>query len=244
MFSLTLKNVTKRYGRFRAVDDVSLGIHEGEAVGLVGESGCGKSTVASILAGLIRADSGEFCFNGEAVANPGPDHSLYRRNVQMVFQDSASALNSRLSARECVMEPLENFWGLKGENAKHRANELLRQVGLDGSDGDKYPRQFSGGQKQRICIARAIAADPRFLILDEFTSNLDVSVQAQMLNLLNDLKKLRNVGFLLISHDFGIVRYMCDRVYVMSQGSIVEVLSEEGLRKIVHLQAFNNFSLA
>lgn len=235
MLEIELKNVTKAYQKFNAVEKVSFTIREGESVGLVGESGCGKSTIAGLIAEQIYADSGEICFNRKNIRDlKGQDYDFYRRNVQMVFQDSISALNPRLTAGQCIAEPMENFLNLDIKERKSLVEELLVQVGLDPGDYYKYPRQFSGGQRQRIAIARAIAVKSKFLLLDEVTSNLDVSVQAQILNLLVRLKEEYTMGFLLISHDFGVVRYMCDKVMVMYRGRIVEVLADKDLKNVIH----------
>ena len=232
---LEIANATKSYGKVRAVDEVSFKMLEGQAIGLVGESGCGKSTVASILAGLIRSDAGQCLFAGKNLARLNRQEYLhYRQNVQMVFQDFSSALNPRRSAGESIAEPIRNFRRLNKTEEKKRVEDLLLQVGLKPEDADKYPRTFSGGQRQRVCIARAIAAEPSFLLLDEVTSNLDVSVQAQILNLLADLRKSRKMGILLISHDIGVVRYMCDKILVMHNGGIVEELDSENLDGAQH----------
>lgn len=235
MLEIELKEITKTYQTFTAVDKISFTIREGEAVGLVGESGCGKSTVASLIAGLSKADSGNIYFNHKNIADlKGREFDFYRKNTQMVFQDSSSALNPRLTAGQCIAEPIENFLKFSKQEIKNLTEELLRYVGLANRDYCKYPRQFSGGQRQRICIARAIAVKPKFLLLDEVTSNLDVSVQAQILNLLVRLKKEYQMGCLFISHDFGVVRYMCDKIIVMYHGGIVEMIAEKDLKEVVH----------
>lgn len=235
MFKIELKDVTKTYQKFTAVKDVSFTIDEGETVGLVGESGCGKSTIATLIAGLIKADSGEIYFNQKSIKDlKKKEYNFYRRNVQMVFQDSVSSLNPKLTAGQSISEPIENFLDLDVKERKNLVVELLNKVGLDLSDYDKYPREFSGGQRQRISIARAIAIKSKFLLLDEVTSNLDVSVQAQILNLLTDLKKEYNMGCLFISHDFGVIRYMCDKIMVMYRSRIVEMLVDKDLNDVVH----------
>jgi len=218
-----------------AVDGVSFAIREGQSVGIVGESGCGKSTTAAIIAGLIQADSGQCLFNGKEISQlKGREFLDYRRSVQMVFQDPSSALNPRLSAGECIAEPIRNFQRVDKKEAARQVNELLLQVGLNPEDANKYPRAFSGGQKQRICIARAIAARPRFLLLDEVTSSLDMQVQAQILNLLSDLRKAHGMAILMISHDIGVVRYLCDKILVMRRGGIVEELDSDNLAGARH----------
>lgn len=235
MLEIELKSVTKTYRKFNAVEKVSFTIREGETVGLVGESGCGKSTVAGLIAGLIQADSGEIWFNEKNIRElKGQEYDFYRRNIQMVFQDSVSSFNPRFTAGQCIAEPIESLLNLNIKERKDLIEELLAQVGLNAEDYHKYPRQFSGGQRQRICIARAIAIKPKFLLLDEVTSNLDVSVQAQILNLLVRLKEEYKMGCLFISHDFGVVRYMCDKTMVMYRGNIVEMLADTDLKNVVH----------
>lgn len=238
MLELALDRATKSYGKLKAVDGVSLKIQEGQAIGLIGESGCGKSTIASILAGLTRPDAGQCLFAGKDLASLNRQEYLhYRRNVQMVFQDFSSALNPRRSAGDSIAEPIWNFHRLSKTEEKRRVGDLLLQVGLSPDDAKKYPRTFSGGQRQRICVARSIAAEPSFLLLDEVTSNLDVSVQAQILNLLADLRKSRGMGILLISHDIGVVRYMCDKMLVMHNGGIVEELDSENIGGARHFHS-------
>jgi len=232
---ITLEHVTKTYGKTKAMDDVSFKLQEGHSIGLVGESGCGKSTTASVIAGLVRPNAGQCMFGGKEISHlKGQDFLDYRRNVQMVFQDPSSALNPCLTARQCVAEPIRNFLQLSKIEENERMNMLLEQVGLTPDDADKYPRAFSGGQQQRICIARAIALNPHFLLLDEVTSSLDVSVQAQIINLLSDLRKIHNMGILMISHDIGVVRYVCDKVLVMYRGNIVEELDSEKFSEAQH----------
>lgn len=235
MLEIELKNITKSYKDFKAVDDVSFTIRRGESVGLVGESGCGKSTIASLIAGLDEVDGGEICFNGQTLQSlKGKDRRRYHQHVQMVFQDTVAALNPRWTAGASISEPIENFLNLNKQERQALVYELLEQVGLTKADYHKVPRQFSGGQRQRIAIARAIAIKPEFLLLDEVTSSLDVSIQAQILNLLVRLKKEFNMGFLLISHDFGVVRYMCDQILIMYRGRIVEEISTENLKHVQH----------
>ena len=235
MPEIALEHVTKSYGTILALDNVSLRVKAGEAVGLVGESGSGKSTVASILAGLLRPDSGQCLFAGQDLTRLDKHaFRVYRREVQMVFQDFSSALNPCMSAGASVAEPLRNFERLERRDLDQRIETLLQQVGLSPTVAGHYPRSLSGGEQQRICIARALAAEPRFLLLDEVTSNLDVSIQAGILNLLADLRVSRGLGFLLISHDIALVRYLCDRVLVMHQGRIVEELLAENLTRTQH----------
>jgi peptide/nickel transport system ATP-binding protein len=212
--------------KFRALDGVSFEIREGEVFGLVGESGSGKSTVANVIAGLVRPTKGRVRFAGAEITGRRSDRALrpVRRQMQMVFQDPYSSLNSRLRVCEIVGEPLV-FHGLvrSRRQAQAEVDGLLLDVGLDPGAGERFPHAFSGGQRQRISIARALATSPRFLICDEPTSSLDVSVQAQILNLLKDLKEEHGLTMLLISHDLPVIRQMCDRVAVMRHGRICEI---------------------
>ena len=207
-----------------AVSGVSLQIREGETLGLVGESGCGKSTLGRLLLRLIRPTSGELCFRGQNVT--GMEEKAFhpfRREMQMVFQDPYASLDPRMTVRDLIAEPVET-WRLCGTRREvtERVKELLDAVGLPEEFLYRYPHQFSGGQRQRIGIARAIAADPAFIVCDEPVSALDISVQNQILNLLKELKKSRNLTYLFISHDLSVVRYLSDRVCVMFLGRICE----------------------
>ena len=213
---------------FRAVDGVSLDIREGEIFGLVGESGCGKTTVANVVAGLITPTRGEVRFRGQKVSLHGA--SPARRALQMIFQDPYSALNPRLRIASALAEPIL-FYRLAGSKAEaaEDAALLLEAVGLDRSTGARFPHAFSGGQRQRIAIARALAPRPALLICDEPTSSLDVSIQAQVLNLLKDLRDATGLSMLFISHDLAVIRQMCDRVAVMKGGRIVELADADTL---------------
>ena len=210
---------------FRAVDRVSFDIAEGEIFGLVGESGCGKTSVAGAVAGLVRPAGGEILYRGTKRA---PGTGL--RAVQMIFQDPYSSLNPRLRVGTTLAEPIL-FYRLAAtrEEARADANLLLEAVGLDKGMAARFPHAFSGGQRQRVSIARALAARPRLLICDEPTSSLDVSVQAQLLNLLKDLRDATGLTLLFISHDLAVVRQMCDRVAVMRAGRIVELKTADAL---------------
>ena len=206
----------------RAVDDISFVIHKGETLGVVGESGCGKSTTARLLMHLIKPDQGEIIFDGEKV---GIDIPLteFRRQVQMVFQDSYASLNPRLTIEDTISFG-PRIHGMYESKARLIAHDLLARVGLDPSRfAGRYPHELSGGQRQRINIARALALNPRLLILDEAVSALDKSVEAQVLNLLQDLKEDFGLTYMFISHDLNVVRYMVDRVMVMYLGSIAEI---------------------
>ncbi|WP_255167659.1 ABC transporter ATP-binding protein [Natrononativus amylolyticus] len=208
----------------RAVDGVSFDIYEGETLGLVGESGCGKSTTGETLLRLQEPTDGRVEFEGRNVYEM-EDGALtaFRKEAQVVFQDPFSSLDPRMTIGQIVRQPLDvHEIGTKAERTE-RVQELLERVGLSADQFDRYPHEFSGGQRQRIGIARALALEPEFLVLDEPTSALDVSVQAQVLNLLDDLQDEFDLTYLLISHDLSVIRHVCDRVAVMYLGEIVEI---------------------
>ncbi len=212
------------YDHVKAVDDVSLEVYEGETLGLVGESGCGKTTLGRSILRLQEPTGGKVWFDGmEVTALKKADLRAFRKQAQIVFQDPYSSLNPRIRIGEAIAEPLK-VHGIETDRKKCRQMvcELLEQVGLEATQYDRYPHEFSGGQRQRICIARALAVNPRLVICDESVSALDVSVQAQVLNLLNRLKKERNLTYIFISHDLSVVRFMSDRVLVMYNGKPVE----------------------
>lgn len=230
---LEVRDLTKifpvRHGgrtrELRALDGVSLDLRRGETVGLVGESGCGKSTLARTLMMLERPDGGSVRFDGvDPYALRGKELLEFRRRVQMVFQDPFASLNARMSAGDIVSEPWRTHRGLYATSRDRaaRVRELLHLVGLRPSDADKYPQEFSGGQRQRLGIARALALNPDLIICDEPVSALDLSVQAQVLNLLNELQQELGVAYLFISHDLSVVRHVADRVVVMYLGRVVE----------------------
>jgi oligopeptide transport system ATP-binding protein len=214
----------------KAVDDVSFSIEEGETFGLVGESGSGKTTTGRCMLRLIEPTSGEVRFRGENVIEfSRPRLRAARRQMQIVFQDPYSSLNPRMRARQIVEEPLIiHRLGARPER-RERVAELFRLVGLDPAHLDRYPHQFSGGQRQRIGLARAIALNPSFVILDEPVSALDVSVQAQVVNLLMDLQQRLKLTYLFIAHDLRLVEHICSRVAVMYLGKIVELAPARAL---------------
>jgi peptide/nickel transport system ATP-binding protein len=216
--------LNRQVASVRAVDDVSFCVLKGETLGIVGESGCGKSTLARLLMHLLPKDAGELIFDGEGIGESG-GLSLreLRRNMQMVFQDSYSSLNPRLPVQDSIAYG-PRVHGMPRAEARAVARELLEKVGLDPDlFGARYPHELSGGQKQRVNVARALALHPRVLILDEAVSALDKSVEAQVLNLLRQLKRHFNLTFVFISHDLDVVQYISDRVLVMYLGQIVEI---------------------
>ena len=213
------------YGHVKAVDDVSLEVYEGETLGLVGESGCGKTTLGRSILRLAEPTGGKVWFDGiEVTALKGQALRDFRKQAQIVFQDPYSSLNPRLTIGEAIAEPML-VHDIEKDRKKSRTIvcDLLEQVGLKAEHYDRYPHEFSGGQRQRICIARALAVNPRLVICDESVSALDVSVQAQVLNLLNRLKEERHLTYIFISHDLSVVRFMSDRVVVMYNGKPVEM---------------------
>jgi peptide/nickel transport system ATP-binding protein len=232
---LSVRNLTKEFpvrtglfGKkigFKAVDDVSFDVYPGETLGLVGESGCGKSTLSRCLLRLIEPTSGEIIFDGDAVLElEARTLRRLRRYMQIVFQNPYGSLNARQSIGAAIMEPMQ-IHGLGGsqQERRQRAIDLLERVGLDASAMNRMPHEFSGGQRQRICIARTLACEPRFIICDESVSALDVSVQAQVLNLLKDLQQDFGLTYIFISHDLSVVKFVSDRIIVMNQGHIEEI---------------------
>lgn len=223
MNALEVRGLGVAYGRHRAVHDVTFTVEPGRTVGLVGESGSGKSTVARTCVGLESSAAGDVILDGESVVDlAGKERKRFARRLQLVFQDAGSALNPRMTVRELLEEPMI-VHGL-GDTVSRRASceELLSRVQLPLDSARRYPAEFSGGQKQRIAIARALAVKPKYLILDEVTSALDVSVQGVVLNLLMDLQEELGLGYLFISHNLAVVRIMSDDVVVMRHGEVVE----------------------
>lgn len=209
--------------RIHAVDKVSFSIQKGETFGLVGESGCGKSTLAKLILKLLNPTEGEVLVLGEDIYSGLITDKELRRKVQMVFQDPYSSLNPRMTVYDIISEPLDIHKLAKGEKKKERVLELMKLVGLAPFHLYRYPHEFSGGQRQRVVVARALAVEPEILIMDEPVSALDVSVRAQVLNLLEKLQKELDLTFVFISHDLSVVRHICNRVALMYLGQIVEL---------------------
>lgn len=208
----------------RAVDGVSFELAPGETLGLVGESGCGKTTVGRTVLRLLPATSGEVFFDGRPVfQQSAAEMRALRREMQIIFQDPGGSLNPRMRVGRLVGEPLLVHGLAEGEELRVRVEELLERCGLWKQAADRYPHEFSGGQRQRIGIARALALQPRMIVCDEPTSALDVSIQSQILNLLDDLQDEFGLSYLFISHDMAVVHHVCDRIAVMLDGKIVEV---------------------
>ena len=218
-------------GHVRAVDGVSLNIDAGETVALVGESGCGKTTVGRSILRLLQPQSGTVAYLGtDLLGLPQRDLRSIRRNLQMVFQDPATSLDPRMRVREILTEGMEAFGIGDSESERtERVAELLRRVRLEPEHMKRFPHEFSGGQRQRVGIARALSVEPQLIILDEAVSALDVSIQAQVLNLLGELQQQDGLAYLFITHDLSVVRYLASRVYVMYLGQIVEEAQTEQL---------------
>ncbi|HJT91090.1 MAG TPA: oligopeptide/dipeptide ABC transporter ATP-binding protein [Mycobacterium sp.] len=236
---LEVRDVTKSFrvagagkNKLCALDGITLDLGRGETLGLVGESGCGKSTLARTLLMLERPDTGTVTFDGiDPFSLRGSELLKFRRRVQMVFQDPYASLNARMSAGDIIAEPWrthKTLYKTRSERNK-RVNELLDLVGLRARDADRYPQEFSGGQRQRIGIARALALNPDIIVCDEPVSALDLSVQAQVLNLLNDLQQQLGISYIFISHDLSVVRHVADRVAVMYLGRIIETGATEAV---------------
>jgi peptide/nickel transport system ATP-binding protein len=222
---LQAKNIHIKYGKFTAIESLSFDLYKGETLGLVGESGCGKSTLGYSLMNLIENAKGEIYFEDRLISNlKKMELKLLRKDIQIIFQDPYSSLNPRLTIGKAIEEPLIVHKIEKDKTKrKEMVLQILEKVGLEREHFNRYPHEFSGGQRQRIGIARALVLKPKLIICDESVSALDVSVQAQVLNLLNDLKKEFSLTYIFISHDLAVVKYMADRMMVMRRGKIEEL---------------------
>ena len=223
----------------KAVDDISFEIFEGETFGLVGESGSGKSTTGRSILRLNDATDGQILFDGKEIPTKTKDLKDFRKQAQMIFQDPYASLNGRMKVRDIIAEGMD-IHGIVKTRAERDAkvNELLKMVGLNPEHANRYPHEFSGGQRQRIGIARALAVNPRFIVCDEPISALDVSIQAQIVNLLKKLQKEQQLTYLFIAHDLSMVKYISDRIAVMYQGKIVEL----GTADAVYHQPFHPYT--
>lgn len=229
----TKKGLIGKIQTVHAVNNVSLDIQKGEILAIAGESGCGKSTLAKAIMKLVRSDSGEILLNGENVLNlkHNKDLKKFYQKVQMIFQNPYSSLNPKMKIGEILKEPLIINTDLKKEEITKIVEEKIEKVGLDKSALNLYPHEFSGGQRQRIAIARSLILNPEFIIADEPVSALDVSIQAQIINLLKQLKEDFNLTFLFISHDLSVIKYLSDRIAIMYLGEVVEIGRTEEIFK-------------
>lgn len=223
---------SKTIGNVKAVDDVSFKIKKGETLGLVGESGCGKTTVGRTILRLVEPTAGDIIFEGKNISRiDEKELKKYRKEMQIIFQDPYSSLNPRITVGGMLTEILKFHEISEGEKAEKRVEELLERVGLRKIHARRYPHEFSGGQRQRIGIARALSVEPKFIVCDEPVSALDVSIQSQVINLLQDLQKEFELTYLFISHDLSVVEHISDRVTVMYLGQLVEIAEKTELYK-------------
>lgn len=228
---LEIKNLSKKFDRKTvALDDVSLEVYEGESLGIVGESGSGKTTLGRMILMLIAPDKGEIIYEEKNIlALREREKRAVREDIQMILQDPYSSLNPMKTIGWHLEEPLRILGNYSKEERKAKALEMMNMVGLSREYFDKYPRELSGGQKQRIVILAALMLNPKIIVADEAVSALDLSVQAQILNLLKELQRKLNLTYIFISHDLSVVRYMCDRICVMNKGKVVEIGSSNDI---------------
>lgn len=229
MMLLRVENLKKYFGAVRSVDGVSFSIKKGETLGLVGESGCGKTTTGRTIIKLYEPTEGKIIYDGQDITSFTPEQMLpFRKNMQMIFQDPYASLNPRMTAGDIIREAMI-IHNIPKDEQQDRVNHLLRLVGLNSEQSGRYPHEFSGGQRQRIGIARALAVEPELIICDEPISALDVSIQAQIVNMLEDLQHELGLTYLFIAHDLSMVRHISSRVAVMYLGHIVELAESEEL---------------